>query len=263
MLNKFKFAIIILLTLSIAGQAVFAKDNFNYMYFFLDKESQEGNKISFEVVNDGELKNDDMFTLDLKINNVIEYEICKKILNLDGNTGFLKITCIVPKDYDLGEYVFTAHIIRDNNIVKTEKAYVNLNENFKSDILFKELEGNKTLIELRFENTTQIRGNYILEHEIPKSVIALLNDDNKDFLITSPLEYQILKEDPLIAWSIDKAPSKINYTMNKRISEDQKAEFSVDIKKDNYFSKMSYVVLFLIIIIVVAAFYPLLKKKKN
>lgn len=131
---------------------------------------------------------------------------------------------------------------------------------FSSKINFETTPNGNTLITILVESDNDKPVD--VYHTIPKEVIPQLTNDNRDELIQSNQEFVIIKEDPLIAWHVEKPPATINYTINKEISLEDRNNFSVEIKESEKFNKLKFLVYFLIITIIVLTLEPIFKKKK-
>ena len=119
----------------------------------------------------------------------------------------------------------------------------------------------ETVINIKVESEGE---NLIIKNNIPKAVIPLLNDQNKDQLINSNgRTYSILKEDPLIAWEIDKTPIEFNYTINKKISEKNFEDFSIGVEEKSKLTSIVYLVYILITLILILVFKPIVVNKKK
>ena len=243
--------------LLISVLSVSAEENLYYLYFYQDTGS-ETNKISYEVQNKN-IQSGDIFQLQIDRSTGAE-DICKKQLNFDSNAIFKKITCEVPKKYNNGNYAFISQIIRDGEVINEEINVIYISEDLQGGISFTDL-GTSTLVTIDIKEKSETP--LTVESFIPKEVIESLTEENKYTLISSDLEYKILEEDPLIAWTVDKAPTQINYTINKKVDTVNQKDFKVEIKEDNYLKNLKYIIVMLIVIILIAAFKPLYSKKSK
>lgn len=250
----FSFLLVFILSFQIG----FSQENtLKYLYFFQDDNS-ESNKIAYEIKITDDLKAQDKLKVNLFFNNESKGNICLQELNSEDNTYYSKIICEVPK-LGNGDYEFVAEI--DGINVKesiTNNEYVFENNTAKTSFI--DNLDNTTTVVIDVEGNGE---NLVIYNKIPKEVISLITKDIKNDLIKSELNFDIIEEDPLIAWNIEKAPTKINYTINKQISNDDRKNFKVILKNDNNFMLLKYFIFLLIFVIIILIILPILKKKKN
>lgn len=256
-LKRLLFPLIIII---IALHSCFAANNdvseFKYLYFKLDKNAQT-NKIAYSIETQND--KDYYFEMKFKYNNIIQEKTCEKTLEKNSEIEFKKIICEVPKLGD-GKYEFIATISdENNNLIEERKNIQNLYKNTKSEISFIE-NGEQTTIVIDIEGTDE---NLQVLHEIPKEVIESLTEENKNSLIKTDYEYEIIEEDPLIAWNIDRPPRKINYTINKQLTQEERDKFNVEITEKSYFNFIKYLTILLIAGILIFLLYPTIKKKNK
>ncbi|MCA9496002.1 MAG: hypothetical protein KC589_03590 [Nanoarchaeota archaeon] len=247
---------------AILGTSVFAVSDsqLTYVYFLVDEsDSSNMNKVIYKLEH-GDIDLDGkVFSMEFYYQGELNSKKC--LVNLDSNFDlFQKITCEVPKLGD-GDYYFDAKILDGENF--------NLENLFNREYLLGEISAS-----IDFEDNTQLEKttivlnivgegkNLLVENFIPKEVISYLDDNNKDELIESSFEYKILNPDPLIAWNIEKAPARINYTINKKVSEEDKENFRVELKESKSFQWLKYLLIVLMILLLFAIFKPLNKNKK-
>jgi len=154
--------------------------------------------------------------------------------------------------------VFVAKLISGDEVLEEiiNLEYLDRDSEIVVSMDFVDVSDDKTEIVL---NVDGVGENLQILQQIPKEVIELLSDENKADLISSDLEYVILDEDPLIAWNVEKAPAKINYTINKKISIENKQKFSVEVDGSSSVFKSVIVILIIFIVLVRAA--PVTRKK--
>ncbi len=256
-INKIVMVFVIVFSALCFTQSTFAGEKVNYLYFFIDENSQDLNKVSYEVDLESIISENEELVVELNINGEV-HEICRKPLENKDNVAFMKVTCEVPKEYGDGEYTFKAKIIDKENTLEeiTNKEF--MFENVKASMSFENFEG-KTVVVI---DVTGEGKNIIVKQEIPKSVIEVLNESNKNDLIETDFNYKILNEDPLIAWNIEKAPTKINYTINKDVSDQQTEEFGMQVESNQNLGLFKFVIVILIFVILGFAFKPLYSKKR-
>ncbi len=230
-----------------------AKDDLRYLYFQLDDIS-ENNRVAYSFELQG---SEYSFVMNYYFEGELQEKTCEKKLSLNEEMDFTKIICEIPK-LGNGEYVFYAKI-EDSSGGKVleliNKEYVF--EGVVSSISFVP-KGDLTIVVIDVSGEGE---NLYVKHRIPKNVISNLNKGNKDDIITTNYEFDILEEDPLIAWNVDRAPAKINYTINRMIAQEDEKDFGVEIVQSTYFQNLKYLIFALIVFILIFLFKPLLKKK--
>lgn len=246
----------LLFTLLFSVNLVQAQDNFNFLNFYLDENSQT-NKVSYEIRNSQEYEQGDKFVLETYFNNELKDEKCIKELDVSNSILFTKLVCDVKK-YGDGEYTFVGKIMRGNEEINSQLTKHYLFANTQAKITGEILE-DKTIIYIDVSGTDE---KLIIKNRIPKEAIELLTNENKDQLITSDFKYEILEEDPLIAWSVEKAPEKINYTINKKLNQEDISKFQVQLEKEeNYLKYSNYFLIIVIAVIIFLVFRPILRRK--
>ncbi len=239
-------------------------DYFNYLNF-LEENNSNTNKISYEILYDKNIEGDLYFNLETIFNGKRKGNICTYKININKNSIFNKIICEVPK-FGTGKYLFKATLMKNNSVINALennyeiKPIIILDKKTNSTISFVYINNNKTKIILNILNTSK---NLIVYNKIPKKVINNLNENNKNSLISSNLNYKIIEEDPLIAWNIKKAPTKIEYTINKKIDKKDMQNFSLEIKKNKTFQIFQYITFLLILLIVFLIFNKSLFKNNK
>lgn len=230
-------------------------EKLSYLYFFEDSNSLY-NKVAYKIDNSYEIYN--RFEMNIYYENRLVDKECIKDIVFDKNSIFQKITCEIPK-LGYGKYVFDSFLKKDDKIIKRQvnQVYLNNDENLEIKF-FDNKENNKTyfIIDINSKNAS------FVELEIPKSVIKYLDEKNKDELLKSNFDYQIIENDPLIAWHIEKPPAKINSTFNKKISYDARKDFNLKVKKSSSFKFLKILIFLIIILMVGFLIYPIFKNKK-
>jgi len=232
-----------------------------YLYLHMDKNSQT-NKVSYELnFNNQEAVDTLKFKMQTLFNGKKINKTCSKTIKQEENTIYKKITCEIPK-LGNGEYTFIAELKNNQNEIITKLTnYEYIYENSIPKIVFKEIGDDKTQVTITIEEKFE---NIIIQSKIPKEVIENLNKKNKDELITASQEYKIIKADPLIAWSLDRTPANVTYTINKKVTIDDQKKFKVQIKENSFLTKgLKYIMFILILIIIGFIFKPIISKKNN
>ncbi|MDA3856483.1 MAG: hypothetical protein PF569_09585 [Candidatus Woesearchaeota archaeon] len=245
---------------SLNDEILVEKDILTYLFLYIDEEAPS-NKISYEINYLSGLSS--LFELNLKFNSSdedledFEGVICSYDLSFnEGDERYEKITCEVSKLGD-GEYEFSA-VLKDelgevvNFFSNTEFLYSGISANQE----FIDL-GDKTQVILHIDGSME---GLKIGSRIPKEVIENLNSENQDDLIFSDLEYEILDEDPLIAWSVEEIPSDINYTINKKVSLADREKFKIEVADNASFKFINYLAILLVGVILFFIFRPMFKK---
>ena len=235
----------------------FDENNFDYIYFHIDSQSST-NKVSYGL----SYPNNEEYSFEMYIyyNGLKQEQICQIKIPTGENTQYSKITCEIQKLGE-GEYTFEGFLYdKDKALIKKtlNKEYITKDDkNNKMEFISNPDDTTTIIITI---NTNQ---SITITNEIPKSVIESLTEENKNSIIKSNIEYEILDEDPLIAWNIEEPPATINYTINKKISVEEQKQFQLKIKNDMAFKGIKYAILAVIVIILILIFRPLYKKDKN
>lgn len=256
--NLVKIGTIVLIVIFFVN--IVSASSLAFLNFYQDPNSNE-NKVSYEINLDGSVQDNDILSVNLIINNSQEHEICRKIISRSNkNVLFEKHTCVLPKSLGYGKYEFEATLQRRVDVFEREVSIVFVNEKVQADMIFEEVdEGTRIIINVEDVGGEQNEKLRVV-HDIPSEVIEYLDKDNKDDYIISDKEFAIIENYPLIAWSVDKAPAKINYTIKKNISVEDRKKFNVVIEKDNYFGYLSYFIFFMILIVLYFILRPAASK---
>lgn len=255
MIKRLVLVGILIFTMSVS---VFSYDNENIEYLYFDYNDVEySGVIAYSLFYNENLNVGDVFKLDVFHNDEM-FDVCEIKLDYSSQDIFEKITCDVV-NIENGEYLFDAKIIRNDEIIFQVKNVENFFDKVKANIEFNVI-GNKTEIIINVDGEGDSLRVY---HEIPKSAIASLTEDNRNDLINTDFEFEIIEEDPLIAWNVEEIPTTINYTMNKKITREDMENFNVSITENEEFKLFKYIIVGLIILIVIISLKPIVKKKKN
>ena len=259
-----QLSFLLLLFLFLGGVfGVLNEDLKNIKFLNLNVEdSSKVNRVSYEITYFQEENIVfDKFVVDIYYDGLFK-ESCEKQLKYDSTVVSEKITCEMLK-YGEGEYLFVASIYSNGNkidSINNSQVIKNLNkynfENQNATLEFIDL-GDKTVVIIEINEEGK---NLKVLNFIPKEVISFLDEKNKESLISSDFEYTIIESDPLIAWNVDKAPAKINYTINKKINLEQKKEFTLEVQDVSTFNKFKWVIYILIFIIIALALKPAFKR---
>ena len=211
--------------------------------------------IGFEL--DRRFSQEDYFYLDVVYDGQTQEE-CRKQIITSNQSVFKKITCEFQSK-GTGEYLLQGRVESDEvkyefntSFYESSKAYGHYE--------FENLEDNATLVRLSLEGNAS---NVKVYSRIPKEVIPLLNEENKDSLINSTFDYEIIEEDPLIAWNVEKVPEDVEYRVDKEISKEDQERFSLKIEESKTFGFMKFIVGLGIIGILILIILPTIRKNKK
>lgn len=252
-----KVLVIAIMIMSLFATSYCAENLDDEKYFiyngFRQYDDEQTNKVSYSI----KVEPDTPYNFELNYYyNEKFVDTCSKEISINDDEMFKKVTCEIQKLGD-GEYIFDANLYSsqtDFQINIFEKAYIYRNS--VAFIHFEDLD-ESTKITITVDG---LHEKLQVQSYIPKEVIAYLDDSNKDELIESQLEYEILESDPLIAWNVQDTPTQINYTINKKITEEQRKQFKVEITQTKGFAFAKYIIFALIIIIIGLLIKPMLKK---
>lgn len=264
MIKKFNLILFLLLFTNIVFgfQNETESESLKYLNLNID-ESSNMNKVSYDIIY---LQENNIifnkFAVDIYYNGKFK-DRCEKNLIYDNNVVSEKITCEVFK-YGEGEYKFIASIYVNDEVFDS---ITNTKTIFNSNNIYKFENENATIEFIDLEDKTTVvivinkeGENFKIFNSIPKSVILMLNEDNKNSLITTDFDYEIIESDPLIAWTVDKAPAKINYTINRKITSQEKKEFVIEVQNESVINKFKWVIYILILVIIGLTLKPAFKK---
>ncbi len=227
------------------------------LFKFDSSEELESYKVTYILDKEEDFQNGDIFTLEISNGKSNLEKVCENTLRFEDTTFFSKIICDVRKD--LGEnYVLIAKITREGEVISTEVSNIYISTEGSLSQSFKVNEDGSTLISIKIDSEKE---NFVVKQFIPKEVIAELTEENKNSLIDSELEYEILEADPLIAWNIEKAPTTINYTIKKEVSLDQREDFSLELSDESFGKKLKVLIFLLFLVVLVLLGRSLYSKK--
>lgn len=173
-----------------------------------------------------------------------------------------RVYCNIPTQEENGIYTV---MIKLSNPTNDEVLY-EISETFFYDskesyasLSFEENDrGTQVTINLRGENITEETAIY---HNIPQQVLNNITPQNKDSLIKSSKEFEIIEQNPIISWNVDSRDEEIEYTiLNKSVDDTYKKEFNTYPVEDR---SITTVVLFSIVVLLIIIFLPLLKKREK
>lgn len=260
--HKFKI-ILVLIIFSFLVQNI----NANYSY--------EENIYSSGILNDGDgiptrmgvvvLNDNDNqdFRLEFsyKFNDeTLENKCVHEVVFEDDLRYQKKIYCGIPTRENNGYYEVTISVISQENEtlhqIREEFFYNSKNSFGLMSFLEYEL-GTQITIDLSKENITQ---NTTIYHDIPSTVLESINSQNKNSLISSEKEFQVIEENPIISWSVSSGEEEIQYTLlNRTVENVEKQEFKTYPAQDR---SVSTVIIFSIIVLLIIIFLPLFRRKQ-
>lgn len=230
----------------------------DYVNFYDVSKQNDTYRTSYDFDFRGNFTQEDYFVAQYSHEGSEFEEFCRKQIKSSSSSVFKKITC----EFDslgTGNYILRAKVTSpdttkyqfESQFYESEKAY--------GYYSFEKLEGNSTLVRMHLQgNLTDAR----VYSEIPKEVIPLLTPSNRDSLVISTLPYEIIKEDPLIAWNVERIPQDVEYEVKKDISKSEQQDFTMVIEESTTFSVLKYLAGFGILIILFLIGLPLIKHKK-
>lgn len=225
----------------------------DYLYFVEGNETSK-HKISYSIDNEPDKKGL-FFVLDVYYKDEV-FETCRKSLDFEDDVIFKKITCEF-EDMGDGEYKFIGKVMFENNELESVVNNIYLYDSVKGDMKFI-VKDKETLIFINIDGNGE---DMLVKQRIPKEVIELLTHENKESLVHSDIPYDILEEDPLIAWNIKETPSSINYTIKKKVSPADQEKFGLEITENSYLQSMEILTYFLVFVFLLLIFMPLVRKK--
>jgi len=245
------------------------ESSLNFLYFY-NNYNFNTTKIAFEVSYvSGNIDKKDYFQLETYYSKNISDQDkliktnCIQKLDNPEQISYRKITCQIPKVVP-GKFTYIGKIIKGSDS-KKEVIYSKIiskyySPEFNSTLDFKYLGNNKTQIIIKINKNVS---NLKVFSYIPKSIINSLTPKNKNSLIKSEKDFEIINKDPLIAWNVEKAPVTIKYTINKKISSKDRARFNIQVTKDTpEFNYFKYLIIFLTLLLLISILKPILFKKK-
>ncbi len=266
--NKLFFLIFLILLISfssVLGENIVDQKGSNLDFLKIySNPNIEFNKISYEVMFNDNILDSDNFILEIyKLENNefnLISTICNQKLSRTDDSVYRKITCDLSKNYS-GFYLFKGKIFRNSELIDESVKLLNLNSDFNVEFNNVEL-GTKIIMHIYEGN---LSSNFKVLNEIPKEIISELNEDNWDsYILDYNANYSILKSDPLIAWNIEKRPTDVEYTINKKIDREDLTKFKIEVEleEDSLFSStlFNYIILFLILLLIIMMVKPKFKK---
>ena len=248
-LNLFVYLLVFLSSLFLVNAQ---EEMFETLYLV---ESNESFQIAYGV-NDEVIHEGSVFSIDVYFDDklMIEDSCFEVFENIDGFYG--KIICPV-EDLGDGNYKIISKMSLDSEIIFSNSYVFSSFEDVFSYYEFKDLgDGTQVLIHVEGDGENKEVLSFI-----PKEVIELLTLDNVDELIHSDLEFEIVEEDPLIAWNVEKIPTDINYTIKKKVSKEDLQNFGIEIKEGKSSNILTYIVFVLFVLVLFFSFKPAFKKK--
>lgn len=251
---NFLVGVFLLFFIGLTSQSFAVWDHsLKYGDFYKNQETQNL-EVSFVVYQTNEFFGEGKLELEVFLNGK-EHTTCQEDIKLEVTKPNVEFICEIGK-IKKGDLTLVGRLYQNGEVIAevAKKEYVFENEGVQVNYI--EME-NYTILEIFVNTNVSTR----IVQEIPKSVIEKVTPENKDEVLVSNLEYVIVEEDPVIAWHIDSPPEKINYTINKRLTPEQKAQMRLEAEENKTSYKwMIYIGVFLILIIM---FSPAILKKKK
>lgn len=246
------FLMLLFLSLSYASN-----EGFEFISFEKPQNSNSF-KLNYGLSYLGEYEENDYFKVDFYFNNSYDSVLCSKTLNLDEDMIFSRKTCDV-EDMGSGTYQFIGYVLRDGLVYKKHISTHYLNKDSNSNIEFIDYE-NQTQVNIYVDSNLE---KVTLYHDIPKEVIPRLTYENMGQYITSSMEFEIIEENPLIAWNLEAPPKNVSYKLNKKLSDEEKLKFKVNIEETKSFLFFKFLTSALILILVILIFRPILENQSK
>ncbi len=230
----------------------------DYVNFYDISKQNETFRASYDFDFRGNFTQEDYFVVQYSHNDGEFQEFCRKQIKSSSSSVFKKITCEFDSQGE-GNYVLRAKVTSpdttkyqfESQFYESKKAY--------GYYSFENLGENSTLVRMHLEgNLTNAR----VYSDIPSEVISLLTPENKDSLVVSNKSYEIIEQNPLIAWNVDRIPQDVEYEVKKDISKSEQQDFSMVIEESTTFSVLKYLAGFGILVILFLIGLPLFKHKK-
>ena len=244
---------------NIYGIEITNNNNNNFVKFlYFNTENINTSVVAYNLdYRNDNIRLGDVFKLDIYHNSKLIQSYNKTFI-FDEPKLFEKSIFDVGKLMN-GEYTFNMTLYRNNSIIlnsKVNKFYYN---DIVSDLNFI-VKGNTTEIIMNIDGVGE---DMIVYLKIPKEVITNLNSKNKDNLIYSKQDFKIIKEDPLIAWNLEKVPTQLNYTINKKISSSEQDKFKISVSPNSNYNFIKIIIIILILLIIIVSLKPLKYGKKK
>lgn len=206
-------------------------------------------------------------SFDVILNYAFEGEMlktkCSNSIEFQNNLTYQKkVYCSIPKQELNGVYTAYVELINKSTNEKlynfSKEFFYNSKDQFAITTFKNTQNGTVVSIDLRYEN---ISSETIILHDIPKGVLENITRDQKDSLIQSSKEFEIVRENPIISWKVDNRDDKIEYTIiNKSVNNSYKNQFKTYPSEDE---SITIVVIFSIIVLLIIIFLPLFRKNNN
>lgn len=233
-------------------------DHGKYVHLYDISKQGDLYRISFDFDFSRDFSQEDYLVVNLFHDGIPYGEICRKQIKTNEQTVFKKVTCEFESQGP-GEYIIDSKVQEDSTIKYQFNSSIYEAKDAYGHYEFEPLMDNSTLVRLRLQGNLT---NAKVYSRIPKEVIPLLTESNKDSLVVSKNNYEIIEEDPLIAWNVEKIPEDVEYEVKKEITPEQQQDFSLKIEENSTFGFVKFLVGLGIITILLLIIIPAIKKKK-
>lgn len=245
------FFFLFLIGISTQSFAVW-EESLKYVDFYKNSD-MSSHKISYAIYPTKDFNGEGVFNLEVFLNGT-SFSKCSQDFELTPIEPYTKVICEVEV-VDSGDLTFVANVYQDDRLIQevVSKEYLFLGDDIEVNYIENE---NSTTVEIYVDTNVSTK----IIQEIPKSVIALVTPENRDEVLVSNLEYEIIEEDPIIAWNVENSPTKINYTINKKLTAEEKTQMKLKVEENKSFKWMIYVA---ILVVLLLLFSPIFFKKKR
>lgn len=229
---------------------------------YLAIEELKENEIEFKIVMNNGFKYNDRYLVYAAPDEGSPKTICQGQLSEKGTSVVIK-RCEFSLDQG-GNYTFNTYIIRDEENERTLVGKAKKRKNIKAieqEITTKEgknltykYKGNTTEFTIKAEEIG------ILKVEIPKSILEEANKTT----FSSNKSYEIIEKDPLVAWNVDKAPSKVKFNVEGKADKKDMQNMKVRTEKpSSMFIRYLFIILILALLIFIVSQFAFKKGKKS
>lgn len=251
-----------LLLLFFVPSSIFAFEDVDLSFEILGVEDLDDfYEVSYVLDYRGNLSDGD-FLRGILIYDNLKSVICQKSISLDDSLLFEKGSCQFEK-LGVGDYDLIFELSRDENLLLEKKIEYQAEEvvfgsEFGSYGFYNRGESLDVILDVEVQGE-----NLKILSVIPKEALELVTEENKYDVISSQIDFEIVEEDPIIAWNVERAPVTINYTINKKVDSNTYENFSTQIEENKVFGFVKLFVGVLFVLILILIFFPGIYKKKK
>ncbi|MFP4402696.1 MAG: hypothetical protein ACLFPL_05720 [Candidatus Nanoarchaeia archaeon] len=258
----------IMLSLGFAELQYSAEEYQEFVLFssIIDNENYLAERISIDIVNDEILRGNEEIIVEFMFNeNMLESRCEFESIFENENSYQKKVYCPIPKQSEKGVYTLRLLIqsteeTQKNPFLLDEIEFFYSPNTVQYPLRFQNTpQGTKVIISINSENRTQTQ---IIHHDIPTQVITEITPENKDQLISSQREFEIINSNPIISWEVGPEDEMIEYTLlNTTVDEQTKTEFNTyEYEKDIILTQGVVAIILLLLLFI---FVPFFMKSKH